>query len=148
MTSCQQRQTLLTLIRQSCDSGARLQKACALIGLDARTVQRWRRPENQQGDLRVGDKRRNFQGSGRHRCRRRANRSASAAVNRIADGFLAKCVALRGQQPGVGFEDKQMGVRESGLVDLVYHIHCGNFVGENSRVFVRKRFHLDTPFTF
>jgi len=58
MTSCQQRQTLLTLIRQSCDSGARLQKACALIGLDARTVQRWRRPENQEGDLRVGDKRR------------------------------------------------------------------------------------------
>ena len=58
MTSCQQRQTLLTLIRQSCDSGARLQKACALIGLDARTVQRWRRPEKQEGDLRVGDKRR------------------------------------------------------------------------------------------
>ena len=58
MSSCQQRQTLLTLIEQSCDSGARLQKACALIGLDARTVQRWRRPENQDGDLRVGDKRR------------------------------------------------------------------------------------------
>ena len=35
-----------------------MQKACALIGLDARTVQRWRRPGNQEGDLRVGDKRR------------------------------------------------------------------------------------------
>ena len=58
MSSCQQRHTLLTLIRQSCDSGARLQKACALIGLDARTVQRWQHPENQQGDLRAGDKRR------------------------------------------------------------------------------------------
>ena len=58
MTSYQQRQTLLTLIGQSCDSGARLQKACALIGLDARTVQRWQHPGNQQGDLRVGNKRR------------------------------------------------------------------------------------------
>ena len=58
MTTCKQRQILLPLIRQCCDSGARLQKACALIGLDARTVQRWRRPENQEGDLRVGDKHR------------------------------------------------------------------------------------------
>ena len=58
MTSCKQRQTLLTLIRQSCESGARLQKACALIGLDARTVQRWQHPGKQQGDHRVGDKRR------------------------------------------------------------------------------------------
>lgn len=58
MTSCQQCQTLLTLIRQSCDSGAHLQKACARIGLDARTVQRWKHPGNQQGDLRVSNKRR------------------------------------------------------------------------------------------
>ncbi|MEC5214788.1 transposase [Polaromonas sp. CG_9.5] len=58
MTSYQQRQTLLTLIRHSCNSGARLQKACALIGLDARTVQRWKHPINQQGDLKVCDKRR------------------------------------------------------------------------------------------
>ena len=58
MTSCQQRQTLLTLIGQACGNGARLQKACAPIGLDARTVQRWRRPQNQEGNLRVGDKRR------------------------------------------------------------------------------------------
>lgn len=58
MTTCQQRQILLALIQQARDSGARLQKACALIGLDARTVQRWRYSENQQGDLRAGDKRR------------------------------------------------------------------------------------------
>ena len=58
MTPCEHRQILLGLIGQSCASGARLQKACALNGLDARTVQRWRRPENQEGDLRVGDKRR------------------------------------------------------------------------------------------
>ena len=38
MSTCKQRLTLLTLIRQSCDSGARLQKACASIGLDARAV--------------------------------------------------------------------------------------------------------------
>ena len=58
MSTCQQRLILLTLIGQSCDSGARLQKACALIGLDARTVQRWKHPGNQLGDLRVGNKRR------------------------------------------------------------------------------------------
>ena len=58
MTTCEHRQILLTLIRQACDSGARLQKACTLIGLDARTVQRWRHPGNQEGDLRAGDKRR------------------------------------------------------------------------------------------
>lgn len=28
MTTCEHRQILLTLIRQACDSGARLQKAC------------------------------------------------------------------------------------------------------------------------
>ena len=58
MTTYKQRQILLPLIGQCCDSGARLQKACALMGLDARTVQRWQHPGNQQGDLRVGDKRR------------------------------------------------------------------------------------------
>jgi transposase-like protein len=58
MTTYQQRQILLALIGQCCDSGARLQKACALIGLDARTVQRWQHLGNQQGDLRVGNKRR------------------------------------------------------------------------------------------
>ena len=58
MTLCERRLILLDLIGQACGSGARLHKACALIGLDARTVQRWRRPGHQQGDLRVAGKRR------------------------------------------------------------------------------------------
>ena len=53
MTCTQQRQTLLTLIREACTAGARLEAACAQIGLSARTVQRWQRPERQEGDRRV-----------------------------------------------------------------------------------------------
>ncbi len=41
MTSTQQRQTLLPLIKQAVQDGARLHHACAQIGLSARTVQRW-----------------------------------------------------------------------------------------------------------
>ena len=59
MTLCERRLILLDLIGQACGSGARLHKACALIGLDARTVQRWRRPGHEQGDLRAAGKRRN-----------------------------------------------------------------------------------------
>ena len=58
MTLCERRLILLDLIGQACGSGARLHKTCALIGLDARTVQRWRRPGHQQGDLRAAGKRR------------------------------------------------------------------------------------------
>ena len=47
MTLCERRLILLDLIGQACGSGARLHKTCALIGLDARTVQRWRRPGHQ-----------------------------------------------------------------------------------------------------
>jgi len=57
MTTCQQRQVLLELIEQACNSGARLHKACATIGLHARTVQRWHHCERQQGDRRASDKR-------------------------------------------------------------------------------------------
>lgn len=53
MTCTQQRQTVLTLIREACTAGARRQSACAQIGLSARTVQRWLRPEGQDGDRRV-----------------------------------------------------------------------------------------------
>jgi putative transposase len=42
MTTCEQRRKLLALIGQACDEGARLHKACGLIGLDERTVQRWK----------------------------------------------------------------------------------------------------------
>lgn len=57
MSTCQQRHTLLELIQQACDSGARLHKACALAGLHVRTLQRWRCPQSQEGDRRVRDKR-------------------------------------------------------------------------------------------
>jgi putative transposase len=58
MTACAHRHILLALIGQARDGGARLHKVCALMGLDARTVQRWKHPENQQGDLRAAGKRR------------------------------------------------------------------------------------------
>ena len=38
MTPREDHQRLLDLIGQSCASGARLHKACAVIGLDSRTV--------------------------------------------------------------------------------------------------------------
>jgi putative transposase len=53
MTCPQQRRTLLALIDDACKAGARLERACAQIGLSARTVQRWLRPEGQDGDRRV-----------------------------------------------------------------------------------------------
>ena len=51
------RQDLLDLLAQACQAGARLARACAQIGLSVRTVQRWQRPEAQDGDLRASDKR-------------------------------------------------------------------------------------------
>jgi putative transposase len=60
MTTLEQRQTLLGLIEQACQDGARLHKACALIGLGARTVQRWLAAGQdalQLGDRRTPDKR-------------------------------------------------------------------------------------------
>ena len=53
MTTPQQRQTLLRLIKEACTTGARLQRACAQIGLSERTVQRWQRPEAHGGDRRA-----------------------------------------------------------------------------------------------
>ena len=40
MSTLAQRTTLLQLIDQACAAGARLHKACAIIGLAARTAQR------------------------------------------------------------------------------------------------------------
>lgn len=57
MSSLPQRQTLLPLIREACDRGARLASACRQIGLTARTVQRWLRPEAYAGDHRVASQR-------------------------------------------------------------------------------------------
>ena len=55
MSTLEQRQTLLDLIGQACSAGARLHKACALIGLAARTVQRWL--DAGKNALQVGDRR-------------------------------------------------------------------------------------------
>ena len=57
MTSLAQRQTLLPLVDKACHDGARLEKACRQIGLSARTVQRWQRPDRQQGDRRMAGQR-------------------------------------------------------------------------------------------
>ena len=56
MICTEQRQTLLGLIQQACNTGARLHKACALIGLAARTVQRWLLPQH-DCDGRAADRR-------------------------------------------------------------------------------------------
>jgi len=55
MITLEQRHIVLQLITEACSAGARLQKACALIGLAARTLQRWLAagPQAQQ----VGDRR-------------------------------------------------------------------------------------------
>jgi len=42
----QERSRLLSLIEQSTQSGARLESVCRLLGLSARTVQRWRKPQH------------------------------------------------------------------------------------------------------
>jgi putative transposase len=58
MIALEQRQSLLVLLAEACQAGARWARACSQIGLSARTVQRWQRPAAQDGDLRASDKRR------------------------------------------------------------------------------------------
>ena len=41
MTRLEDRQTLVRDIAQACADGARLAPACALAGIDARTLRRW-----------------------------------------------------------------------------------------------------------
>jgi putative transposase len=48
-----QRQSLLQCIEQACNAGARLERACAIVGLTARTVQRWQSLCQRDGDRRV-----------------------------------------------------------------------------------------------
>ena len=55
MSTLAQRTTVLQLIDEACKAGARLHKACAVIGLAARTVQRW--VEAGKNALYVGDRR-------------------------------------------------------------------------------------------
>lgn len=53
MTHPEQRQSLLGLIEAACTAGARLGRACKLIGLSARTVQRWQACDKGCADRRV-----------------------------------------------------------------------------------------------
>jgi putative transposase len=53
MTTLQQRQTVIHLIKQACEQGARCHKACHQIGLTVRTLQRWRQASTQAGDRRT-----------------------------------------------------------------------------------------------
>ena len=55
MSTLAQRATALQLIRQACSAGARLHRACAVIGLAAGTVQRWLHAG--KNALHVGDRR-------------------------------------------------------------------------------------------
>ena len=57
MSTLTQRQTLMELIDQACTAGARLVRVCEIVGLSARSVQRWLRPEASQGDRRESGKR-------------------------------------------------------------------------------------------
>jgi transposase-like protein len=48
MNSTQQRQILLPLIEQAIADGARVQQACAQIGMSTRTLQRWVHPSGHE----------------------------------------------------------------------------------------------------
>jgi len=52
MTSLQDRLTLSDAIGTACQAGARLQLACEVVGISARTLQRWRSPEGVRHDAR------------------------------------------------------------------------------------------------
>jgi len=60
MTCHSQRKTLLQWVEQACKSGARLRRACAVIGINVRTLQRWQEPLALQGDRRRADLRTPF----------------------------------------------------------------------------------------
>ena len=45
MIPAQEKEHVLSLIDEACSAGARLHKACELLGLSSRTVQRWRNPD-------------------------------------------------------------------------------------------------------
>ena len=55
MSTLAQRATVLQLISQACSAGARLHRACEIIGLAARTVQRW--VDAGKNTVYVGDRR-------------------------------------------------------------------------------------------
>jgi hypothetical protein len=51
MTSAQDRKKFVTLIDEAVASGARQFKACAELGLHARTFQRWKSPDGKFGKI-------------------------------------------------------------------------------------------------
>jgi transposase InsO family protein len=57
MSTLTQRQDLLGLIEVACTAGARLARACEIVGLSARSVQRWLHPDAHEGDRRESGKR-------------------------------------------------------------------------------------------
>lgn len=57
MIALDTRHALLALLCEACDAGARWARACAQIGLNLRTVQRWQHPQAHHGDLRASDQR-------------------------------------------------------------------------------------------
>ncbi len=44
----EERELILALVKEARANGARQSKACEISGLDERTLQRWRKPENQE----------------------------------------------------------------------------------------------------
>lgn len=88
MTTLTQRQNLISLITQACQSGARLHKACQQIGITCRTLQRWQHPGLPQlhDDL-ASQRAQTQQGP-------QANVEAEPVVTRHAD------VSPRGGDPG------------------------------------------------
>jgi putative transposase len=52
MTRLEDRQTLMRDIEQACADGSRLAPACAMAGIDARTLRRWQSAGAKQGDRR------------------------------------------------------------------------------------------------
>jgi len=48
LTAGSERQTILRLVKEATDAGARQEQACELIGMSAKTLQRWSQPRNDQ----------------------------------------------------------------------------------------------------
>lgn len=52
LTADSARQTILRLVKEATDAGARQVPACELIGMSAKTLQRWSQPSNDKDDRR------------------------------------------------------------------------------------------------
>ena len=52
MTALSERQQFIQWIAEAVHAGARQSQACQMIGITARTLQRWKQPDQAQGDRR------------------------------------------------------------------------------------------------